>query len=71
MFVLRIGGTNEFISKIDPFDSRCVPPGSCESVVGITNSKVLKFKNRVDAEDASTEVLRIEGFGCCVETLGD
>jgi len=69
MFCLRIGGTNDFISKIDAFDMRCVPPGSCDAVPGIKHPKVLKFKRRVDAEDASTEVLRIEGFGCCIEEV--
>ena len=69
MFCLRIGGTNEFISRIDPWDMRCVPRGSCTSVVGKFHPEVMAFERRIDAEDASTEVLRIEGFGCCVEVL--
>ena len=69
MYALRIGGTNEFVSRIDPLDGTCIPPGSISSVKGWTNPRILKFDSREDAEVASEEVLQIEGCSCSIEVL--
>ena len=68
-FALRIGGSNEFISNIDEYDTTCSPPGSAESVAGWTNPKILLFDKRIEAEHAGEIVERIEGFRVHVETI--
>lgn len=67
MFVIRIGGTSEFVSKIDPNDPRCCPPGSVDLVPGWGNPKALRFATREEAEQAAKQVFEIEGFHNTVE----
>ena len=66
-FAIRIGGTNEFVSKIDPDDSSCMPPGSVDLVEGRDHKDVLVFHSLEEAEAASKEVFEIEGFHNTVE----
>lgn len=59
-FVIRIGGTNDYVSKIDPDDPRCYPPGSVETVQG--RKGAIEFDTQEEAEEASRLVFEIEGF---------
>ena len=34
MFKIRLGGTNEFVSEINPHASHCYPPGEVKFVKG-------------------------------------
>lgn len=68
-YAIRIGGTNEFISKIDPDDRRCCPPGSADSVLGWDNPKMLRFSSEEEAKEASDLVGELEGIHTCVETV--
>lgn len=54
-FVLRIGGTSEFVSRIDADDPRCSPPGSIETVAGWDHPGMLRFATREAAELARIE----------------
>lgn len=67
MFVIRIGGTSDFVSKIDPNDPRCYPPGSVDIVSGWNNPQALRFATREEAEQAAKQVFEIEGFHNTVE----
>ena len=68
-FLIRIGGTNDFVSKIDPNDKRCYPPGSVDTVPGWSNPKALRWSTKEEAEAASRLVFEIEGFHNTVEEL--
>ena len=37
VYKLRIGGSNDYISAIDPTDDTCFPPGSTKCVQGISH----------------------------------
>lgn len=67
MFAIRIGGTNDFVSKIDPNDPRCWPPGSVDVVPGPT--KALHFETEEEAKEASEQVFQIEGFHNTIEEI--
>jgi hypothetical protein len=67
MYIIRIGGTSDFVSKIDPDDSRCYPPGSVELVKGWNNPQALRFATLEEAEQAAKQVFEIEGFHNTVE----
>jgi len=69
MFAIRIGGTNDFVSKIDPDDPRCCPPGSVDLVPGRYHPKVLHFSTQEEAEEAARQVFEIEGFHNTVEEI--
>lgn len=69
MYKLRICGTNEFVSKIDPAYAGCYPPGRVELVVGWTNPRVKTYPTRVGAERAARLVEKIEGFICDIEEV--
>ena len=67
MYKIRLGGTSEFVSEIDPTYARCFPPGKVEFVVGRDNPSALVFKNYEEAKAASDEVGNIEGFHTTIE----
>ena len=64
-FMIRIGGTNDFVSKIDPDDPSCCPPGSVDVVKG--REGAIEFETREEAEEASRQVFEIEGFHNSIE----
>lgn len=66
-FTIRIGGTNEFVSEIDP-DWKCAsPPGKVEVVEGWGNRKTLKFDTMDAAIKAACQVWNIEGYHTSIE----
>lgn len=69
MYMLRMGGTNEFVSNIDPTDACCIPPGSVDTVVGWNNRKALHFDTLCDAKIAQVQVMDIEGCSTTIETV--
>ena len=69
MYFLRISGTNEYISSINPDDTMCFPPGSATSVVGMGHADVLWFNTPGEAGEAADMVAYLEGFTCTVEHL--
>ena len=73
-YKIRLGGTSEFVSEIDPTWPRACPPGideagvgKVEFVVGRDNPSALVFKNYEEAKAASDEVGNIEGFHTSIE----
>jgi hypothetical protein len=67
-FSIRIGGSNDYISSIDPNDSRCSPPGSVETVEGRNHPDVMKFATLDEAVEAGGLVFSIEGFHNSIES---
>ena len=67
MYKIRLGGTSEFVSEIDPTYARCFPPGKVEFVVGGDNPSALVYKTYEEAKAASDEVGNIEGFHTTIE----
>ena len=68
-FMIRIGGTSEFVSEIDPHYSRSWPPGKVEVVEGWENSGSLQFETMEEALTAADEVWNIEGFHTSIEVI--
>jgi len=66
-FTIRIGGTNEFVSNIDPEWSRAWPPGKVDVVEGWENSDSLRFDTMDAAVAAAVQVWEIEGFHTSIE----
>ena len=69
-YKIRLGGTNEFASLIDPDYKLCCPPGTVEFVEGWSNPDALIYKNKEDAEAAEKLIWKIEGFHTSVEEYG-
>jgi hypothetical protein len=67
MYKLRICGTNEFVSKIDPSYAMCYPPGRVELVVGWSHPRVKVYPTLLGAQRAARLVEKIEGFHCDIE----
>lgn len=68
-FVIRIGGTSEFVSHIDPDAPHCYPPGDIETVPGWDNPLMLHFETREEAEVARRQAEEADGCHCCVEEV--
>jgi len=66
-FKLRIGGTGDFVSLIDPEDYRSSPPGRVELVEGWDNPRAILFDTIEQAKEAAAQVWEIEGFHTSVE----
>jgi hypothetical protein len=66
-FIIRIGGSNEFVSEIDPDCPRSSPPGNVELVEGWEHPDALKFDDMDAALKAAAQVWEIEGFHVTVE----
>ena len=66
-FIIRIGGTGEFVSDIDPDWKRAWPPGKVEVVEGWENPEALKFDTMDAAIKAAVQVWDIEGFHTSIE----
>ncbi len=69
IWAIRIGGTSEFVSKIDPEDPRCSPPGDIETVAGWDHSDMLTFETEAAAELAAIQVQEIDGCHTSVERM--
>lgn len=67
MYKIRICGTNEFVSKIEPKYAGCYPPGRVELVVGWSNIRVKLYPTLLGAQRAVKLVEKIEGFHCDIE----
>ena len=68
-YKIRLGGTNKFVSEIDPTWPRASPPGKVEFVVGWDNPSALVYKTLEEAKAASDEVGDIEGLNTSVEEV--
>ena len=68
-YKIRLGGTSEFVSEIDPTWPRACPPGKVEFVVGWDNPSALVYKTYEEAKAASDEVRNIEGFHTLIEEV--
>lgn len=66
-FMLRIGGSNEFVSEIDPDCPSSWPPGRVEVVEGRSHSEAMRFPDMDGAIFAATQVWDIEGFHVIIE----
>jgi len=66
-FMIRIGGTSEFVSEIDPDWERAVPPGKVDLVEGWDNPNALRFDTMDDALEGGRQVVDIEGFHTSIE----
>ena len=70
MFKIRLGGTNEFVSEINPYASHCYPPGEVTFVDGWDNPAAIVFPTFTAAERAKNKVWEIEGFHTTIEEVG-
>jgi len=68
-FKIRLGGTNEFVSAIDPYAAHCYPPGEVKFVEGWGNPSAIIFHTRTSAERAKNKVWEIEGFHTTIEEV--
>lgn len=66
-FTIRIGGTNEFVSEIDPDYKRCWPPGQVLTCKGWDNPNALTYASMDEALLAADLVWDIEGFHTSIE----
>ena len=66
-YKIRLSGTNEFVSDIDPTWKLACPPGKVEFVKGWDNPSALVYKTYKEAEAASDKVMDIEGFHTTIE----
>ena len=66
-FTIRIGGTSEFVSNIDPEDPRSWPNGSVETVEGWEHPEALTYGTMDEALEAADLVWEIEGFHTSIE----
>jgi hypothetical protein len=69
IFKLRLGGTNEFVSDIDPTWNRAYPPGKVEFVEGWNNPDAIVFLTKTSAQTGKDKVLEIEGFHTSIESI--
>ena len=69
MYKIRLGGTNEFVSEIDPTYNLCYPPGKVEFIEGWNNPDAKVWENLEDAKIAEKEVWKIEGFHTSIEEV--
>ena len=69
-FSIRIGGSNDFVTKIDPDDRHVIPPGSGSLVQGRNHPDVIQFDILDEALDAASQVFQIEGFHNSIEMEG-
>ena len=70
-FKIRIGGTSEFVSKIDEHCPRSWPPGKVDLVEGWDNPYAIIFPTMDAALSAADKVWDIEGIHTSVELIRD
>ena len=68
-YKIRLGGTNEFVSAIDPHAPHCYPPGEVKFVEGWSNPAAIVFLTKTSAERAKDRVWEIEGFHTTIEEM--
>ena len=68
-YKIRLGGTSEFVSEIDPTWPRACPPGKVEFVKGWDNPDAKVWENLEDAKIAEKEVWKIEEFHTSIEEV--
>ena len=68
-FMIRIGGTSEFVSEIDPDYKRCWPPGQVLTCEGWDNPQALTYASMDEALLAADLVWDIEGFHTSIEIV--
>ena len=68
-YKIRLSGTNEFVSDIDPTWPRACPPGKVEVVKGWNNPLALVYETYEAAKAAADEVGYIEGFHTSIEEV--
>jgi hypothetical protein len=68
-FKIRIGGSGDFVSKIDPYDRRCAPPGRVDVVAGWDNPGAMTFDSLDEALRHADMVWGIEGFHTSIERM--
>ena len=68
-YKIRLGGTNEFVSDIDPYASHCAPPGEVTFVEGWENPSAIVFPTLTAAKRAKEKVWDIEGFHTTIEPV--
>ena len=66
-YKIRIGGTSEFVSEIDPDFKRCWPPGQVLVCEGWDNPEALTYNTMDEALLAADSVWSIEGFHTSIE----
>jgi hypothetical protein len=69
-FMVRVGGTNKFVSTIDPDDDRSWPRGNVKIVEGWDNPLAKKYTSMEAAKDAGAAAGEIEGFHTSIEPVG-
>ena len=69
-FMVRISGTRDFVSIIDPDCDRSWPRGNVKTVDGWDNPLAMKYNSLDEAKDAGASVWEIEGFHNSVEAIG-
>lgn len=67
-FKIRIGGTSEFVSNVDPNWERAWPPGKVDVVIGWENPLALTYETMDSAIKAAVQVWDIEGFHTSIES---
>ena len=68
-YKIRLGGTNEFVSDIDPHASHCYPPGEVTFVEGWNNPSAIIYDTKEAAKTAAKKVWDIEGFHTTIEGI--
>jgi len=68
-FKIRIGGTSEFVSDIDPDWKMASPPGKVEVVEGWDDRRALVYETMDVALEAADKVWDIEGFHTSIEVI--
>ena len=69
-YKIRLGGTRDYVSKIDPTWDRAFPPGKVDFVEGHNNPLALHFKTMDEAKTAADKVWNIEGFHTTIDEVG-
>jgi hypothetical protein len=68
-FKIRIGGTSEFVSEIDPDFKLAWPPGQVVVVEGWDDPRALVYETMNAALEAADQVWDIEGFHTSIEVI--
>ena len=68
-YKIRLGGTNEFVSWIDPHAPHCYPPGEVTFVEGWKHPSAIIFNTITAAEKAKEQEWDIEGFHTTIEEI--